>query len=183
MVATRAASARAPMRRAFAPLVDDDASVLVLGSMPSVSSLRENAYYAHPRNAFWPLMSDLFAWDPGMPYARRCHALTRNGVALWDVLRACRRRGSLDADIESDSVEVNAFAEFFARHPGIAWVFFNGAAAQALYRRHVAPSVADCGALRYQRLPSTSPAATMPVAEKRAAWLALRVATRAGRPQ
>ena len=156
--------------------------MLVLGSMPSAASLRENAYYAHPRNAFWPLMGELFGVDPGMPYPRRCRALARRGVALWDVLRACRRRGSLDADIEPDSVEVNAFAEFFARHPSIGWVFFNGAAAEALYCRHALATLGErAGALRYRRLPSTSPAATMPLADKRAAWLAVREAARAGR--
>ncbi len=170
-----AAAGSEPLLQAFPPLVDSGARALVLGSMPGVASLRANAYYAHPRNAFWPLMEQLLGISAEAPYALRCAALCAQGVALWDVLAACRRRGSLDANIESRSVQANAFAAFFARHASIRSVFFNGAMAETLYRRHVLATLGGKRvSLRYARLPSTSPAATMPRADKRAAWLAVR---------
>jgi hypoxanthine-DNA glycosylase len=77
--------------------------------MPSVKSLENQQYYAHPRNAFWPIMSMLFNIDLDSNYDDRCHTLTNRGVAVWDVLKSCQRKGSLDSAIERDSIVVNNF--------------------------------------------------------------------------
>lgn len=153
----------------FPPIASPHAHTLILGSMPGAASLAAGEYYAHPRNAFWPIVCAVLGIAPTLPYAERARELAARGYALWDVLGACRRKGSLDADIEADSIEVNDFPVFFATHPAIARVFFNGTAAEACFRRHVAASVAR--PLRYRRLPSTSPAnASRSAAAKLDAW-------------
>ncbi|MBI4236859.1 MAG: hypothetical protein HY696_00400 [Deltaproteobacteria bacterium] len=64
----------------------------------------------------------------------------------------------------------NEFAAFFSRHPNITRVFFNGTKADDCYRRHVLPNL-HAVAVRYARLPSTSPAnASIPYPQKLAAW-------------
>jgi hypoxanthine-DNA glycosylase len=86
------------------------------------------------------------------------------------VIQACARQGSLDAQILPGSVIVNDFAGFFRSHPRITRVFFNGATAERLFRRHVLGSL-DTARAEFLRLPSTSPAhAGMTLARKRAAW-------------
>jgi hypoxanthine-DNA glycosylase len=173
----------------FPPIADRDARVLVLGSMPGAASLRARQYYAHPHNAFWPIVGSLCGAVPDLPYAARCAQLRLHGIALWDVLTRCVRPGSLDADIDPATIVTNDFAAFFARHPRIEAVFCNGGTAFACYRRHVLPVLRDAArALAVVRLPSTSPAhAGMRLADKRRRWLrALRpfvaaaVAARAG---
>ena len=159
--------------RGFPPVVAAGARILVLGSMPGAASLAAGEYYAHPRNAFWRIMGDLIGAGPALPYARRLERLAAAGIALWDVIGACERLGSLDADIVPASIRVNDFAGFFAVHPAISRIFFNGAAAEAAFRRHVLPAL-DGRVLRLQRLPSTSPAhAARGYAEKLAAWSAI----------
>jgi len=146
-----------PLVSSFPPLENPAARLLILGSMPGTASLRAGQYYAHPHNAFWPIMGALVGADPTLPYPARMAALKAAGIALWDVLASCEREGSLDADIRHDSVVVNDFAGFFATHPKIAAVLFNGSMAETAFRRHVLPLV-DCASLRLTRMPSTSPA-------------------------
>ncbi len=143
----------------FAPVSRADATVLLLGSMPGVRSLQQAQYYAHVRNAFWPIMGALFGAAPELAYAQRLHRLQSQGIALWDVLRCCERVGSLDVDISEASIVANDFATFFAQHPRIQRVFFNGAKAETAYRKYVLPTLTGSyAALHYLRLPSTSPA-------------------------
>lgn len=158
----------------FAPISRADARMLVLGSMPGVASLQAQQYYAHPRNAFWPLLGDVFGFDAAAAYSNRVAALVAHQVAVWDVLQSCQRAGSLDADIVRASVVANDFAGFFVRHTQIQRVCFNGAMVETLYRRHVAPHLGLQPSMEFVRLASTSPAhAGMTLSAKRLAWQAV----------
>ncbi len=44
----------------FAPSIDENCTTIILGSMPSVKSLEQQQYYAHPQNRFWKLMAIFF---------------------------------------------------------------------------------------------------------------------------
>jgi TDG/mug DNA glycosylase family protein len=157
--------------RCFLPVADPaKARVLILGSMPGVASLSAGQYYAHPRNQFWTIMGELFGAGPALPYDQRLAVLTRSGIALWDVLASCERRGSLDSAIDTRSAQANDFAAFLDAHPLITRICFNGALAETCFRRDVMPHVR---ALETLRLPSTSPAhAGLPAAEKLQHWRA-----------
>ncbi len=154
----------------FPHVARHDASILILGSMPGEASLRAGQYYAHPRNAFWPIMRELLGFPASASYRDRLDALQAGGIALWDVLASCERAGSLDSDIEPDTLVVNDFASFFAAHGRIALVCFNGATAERTYRRHV-DAASEGRRIESVRLPSTSPAhAALTLADKVAAW-------------
>ncbi len=169
--------------RSFAPIADISATRLILGSMPGVASLRAGQYYAHPRNLFWGILGELLGLDPGLPYAGRVDVLAAAGIALWDVLKSCTRAGSLDSAIKKDTIVPNDFATFFARHPLVRRVYFNGSMAEQCYRRRVLPLL-PAWPLEYLRLPSTSPAhAALSYGEKLAAWrVVLDDAGRSRRP-
>lgn len=156
----------------FAPIADDKAKILILGSMPSVVSLHKQQYYAHDRNTFWPIMMTLLSASPNAEYMRRQQTLQNNYIAVWDVLQSCNRQGSLDASIDMASVKVNDFDSFFDKHSAIGTVFFNGAKAEAVYRKHVLSSLpGKFDYLQYHRLPSTSPAhAAMSLQDKTEQW-------------
>ena len=152
--------------RSFPPIVAANARVLILGSMPGLASLRANRYYAHPRNQFWPILGALLGFAPDDDYAQRVQALQRAGIAVWDVLAECERDGSLDSAIDRHSEFPNDIAGLLAARPSIRRILLNGQKAATSLRRHVPDLPAECIVL-----PSTSPAnASVPVAQKRAAW-------------
>jgi hypoxanthine-DNA glycosylase len=163
-----------PAVHSFAPVYRSDARVLILGSMPGEASLVAGQYYAHPRNAFWPIMGALFGAAPEQPYPVRLERLLDAGVALWDVIGSCRRSGSLDSAIATDSIEANDLAGLLSACPQLEHVFFNGSAAETAFRRHLhLPQGAR--SIKLLRLPSTSPAhAALNYSEKLAAWQAVR---------
>ena len=140
--------------------------MLILGNMPSVMSLAAQQYYAQPAQRILAHHGRDLRIRRLRAYDDRAAALRARGVAVWDVLRLCRRQGSLDSAVEPDSMVANDFAPFFDSHPGIERVFFNGAAAEKNFGRLVGVD----RPLRYRRLPSTSPAQTMRYADKLRAW-------------
>ena len=160
-----------PLLRAFDPIADEHAHTLILGSMPGEASLQAGQYYAHSRNLFWPIVAEIMGFSADLPYPERCAALLAHGCALWDVLATCERTGSLDADIRNG--QPNDFPAFFAQHPRITRVFFNGGTAEGEFRRKVLPKLelSEGRPLTLCRLPSTSPAyAAMNRADKIDCW-------------
>ena len=160
----------------FAPITTPSARVLILGSMPSTISLASDQYYAHPRNAFWGIMAALFNFSRSAPYDERIDTLKKADIALWDVMHSCVRPGSLDSNIETDSIEVHDFKSFFEQYPNIKRVCFNGATAEKSFKKLVLPTFTLATSnneldLEYIRLPSTSPAhASLSFDEKLKIW-------------
>lgn len=155
----------APLR-GFDPVIDRRITTLILGSFPSEASLAAGQYYAHPRNQFWRILGALLD-EPlhDLPYPQRLVRMLAYRIGLWDVLGACERAGSLDADIRA--AQANDFAPLMARAPTLARVLFNGATAGRF-----APRFAAAG-LQVAVLPSTSPAhAGRSFEQKLALWRA-----------
>jgi len=146
-----AAAARPRLRRGFPPIIDRDTETLILGSFPSEASLAARQYYAHPRNQFWRLLGTLLG-EPlaELAYAERGARVLAHRVGIWDVLGACRRPGSLDADISA--AQPNDFALLRRRAPALRRVLFNGGAAGRFAAQFAAAGFATAV------LPSSSPA-------------------------
>ena len=154
----------------FPPISSPRARVLILGSLPGRMSLASAEYYANPQNVFWKIVTAPMKIAP-TDYAGRVSALIRHGIALWDVLAAATRSGSLDAAISDDAIP-NNFRAFFHAHPNVRLVCFNGSAAAKLYRRHVIPTLDETQrAIATRTLPSTSGAhASRTLVQKEVLW-------------
>lgn len=164
------------LKEGFPPIADQWATVLILGTMPGEESLRKNEYYANLRNTFWKIMARLFEFRDDTSYEERTEALTKNKIALWDVIQACERQGSLDSAIVDKTIVENDFVSFYRSHPNIRHVFFNGVKAQNEYYRRVLPKLSDeAKEIEYSRLPSTSPAmAQLSFDEKLLEWSSIK---------
>lgn len=159
-------------RRGFPPVLGPRVRVLVLGSFPGTRSLASVAYYANAQNRFWRAVADVAPLDPTDSYPARLAALRRAGIGLWDVLRACRREGSLDQRIVPGSEEPNDLGPIVRAHPELRAIVLNGGSVAGLFHRFIVPRPwwPDAG-LAIRVLPSTSPAhAAMPAHEVVARW-------------
>lgn len=149
--------------RSFEPVFTPQARVMIVGSMPSVKSLADAQYYAHPRNAFWPILFDIFGQMPHNDYEGKKALIRDNGLALWDVAGCCEREGSLDSNMRD--IVYNDFSWLYAQCPHIHTVLCNGGTAHSLFVKS-----GFAGGRQVMRMPSTSPAYTMPFERKLSIW-------------
>lgn len=149
----------------FDPSIDAKSRILILGSMPGVKSIEEQQYYANPRNQFWRIIYSIFSAPLDQDYNDRIFFIRKKGIALWDVIRTCYREGSLDSNIENETV--NDFRGLFNNYPNLKLVAFNGTKAFEVYKKHVG---FDMTRVDYKLLPSTSPANTMKFDSKLQEW-------------
>ena len=152
------------------PHVSADTRLLILGSFPGVASLKARQYYGHPRNQFWPLTGAAL----GLPlaeadYAARLALLQAHGVGLWDVITETHRAGSLDSNIREPLA--SDLCELISRLPALRTIAFNGGTAHRFGMRQLGALAAQ---YRILALPSSSPAYTLPFADKLKAWQQLK---------
>jgi len=152
-------------RVGLAPVVDEGARLLILGSLPGDASLDAGQYYAHPRNAFWRLMEAVLGSPlAALPYETRLAALLARHVGLWDVIASAERKGSLDAAIRTpEAADLIALTH---RLPDLRAIAFNGGTA-ARHGRRILEGATTAALID---LPSSSPAHARAFEEKLAHW-------------
>jgi len=161
----------------FAPLLGTRLNLLVLGTMPGQKSLQLQQYYAHPRNALWPILCAMvrrnkpsYSIHQTLDYDERCKLVTDAGIGLWDVLASCQRPGSLDGQIIRNTEVPNALPELISQHPELTTIAFNGRMAETLFKRHIQARLPS-SIIRIVSLPSTSPAmASLSLEKKYQRW-------------
>ncbi|MBI5108646.1 MAG: DNA-deoxyinosine glycosylase [Rhodocyclales bacterium] len=148
----------------LAPVIDQRARVLILGSFPSTASLAARQYYAHPQNQFWRMLGAVIGQPlNALEYPARLEAVRAAGIAIWDIYATCERAGSLDSAIRG--AQENDLAPLKESAPALRRICFNG--------RTAARRLREMEEIGYEAvvLPSTSPAhAGMRFEEKLARW-------------
>ncbi|MGF6610745.1 hypoxanthine-DNA glycosylase [Paraburkholderia sp. WSM4175] len=154
-------------KRCFAPVVDADTRVLILGSLPGEVSLAHGQYYAHPQNKFWLLVGEAIERDlVGMAYSTRLETLLEHHIGLWDVVAEARRAGSLDSRIRDHAS--NDLIALIDTLPKLATIAFNGGTAAKIGMKALGELAEQ---YRLVRLPSSSPAhASVSYAQKLDIW-------------
>lgn len=107
----------------FEPIVHKEDTLLILGSMPSIESLRQDMYYANKTNRFWPMLGKIY----GLPYETREQKLElvkSAKIAIWDVCQSCQRQTSADSKIKD--IIPNDIPDLLLNNPSIQRVICNG---------------------------------------------------------
>ncbi|UOQ48738.1 DNA-deoxyinosine glycosylase [Gracilibacillus caseinilyticus] len=134
------------------PIIDQHANILILGSIPGKQSLMKQQYYGNSRNHFWPILFEIYEREWIENYEDKVAFLHEKAIALWDVIGACYREGSLDSNITE--AEPNSLEDLLDTYPAIQRIGCNGTKAYQTFRKHFAHLID-----RYdvRKLPSTSP--------------------------
>ncbi len=135
----------------ISPFFDKGSEILILGSFPSVKSREQKFFYGHPQNRFWKVMAFVFDEEVPVTIQEKKELLTRNHIALWDVIASCDIKGSSDSSIEN-VVANDLFV--ILDHSNIKKVFVNGKTAERYYNRYIKEKTGTEAVC----LPSTSPA-------------------------
>lgn len=144
-------------RLSFSPILPSNPKLIIFGSFPGVKSLEENQYYAHPQNQFWRLIGECLGEElHAKSYKDKLTVLKKHNIALWDVIKTCKREGSLDTKISQ--VTLNDFS--IIKHIPVA--LFNGTMAAKFAK--------DVPISKKMFLPSSSPANTKKFEEKLTVW-------------
>lgn len=144
------------------PWVGGEPKVLILGSLPGDESIKQQAYYANKRNAFWKIMRALYNNNTETDNKK---FIISCGIALWDCVHSAIRKGSLDSAIKDDSVVANDIRGLIAKYPTINTIILNGVKAEKFYNKYC--KGIDCTT---RRLISTSPTAMRVFEEKLQEW-------------
>lgn len=155
------------MLKSFAPEINKNTKIMVIGTMPGKESLRQHQYYAYERNAFWKIISELFNnGETFADYKQKINCLLENGIGLWDSLQYCERETSLDSDIKNE--QPNDFETLLKENPRVVFLVFNGQKAFKFFKQFHQELLNN---IRYEILPSTSPAnASIPFQIKLEKW-------------
>jgi double-stranded uracil-DNA glycosylase len=144
----------------FPPLLDHNTRILFLGSFPSIASFEQAFYYAHPRNAFWPILEAIFNVKLETNEAKKAFCFEQ-GIGLWDVIGSCVRSNSSDTNLKN--CIPNDFEKLLHDYPNIKALAFTGKKSHDLFQKYFKN-------LKVEKvlLPSTSPAhAAMKFEEKK----------------
>ena len=136
----------------FGPWYDENSRYLFLGSFPSVKSREEGFFYGHPRNRFWKVIAAVFEDVAPETIEEKKAFLTRNHIALYDVIESCTIHGSSDSSIRD--AEVTNLAPILETGHIENRIFVNGNKAYELYCKYTLPVTG----IKAVKLPSTSPA-------------------------
>ncbi len=134
----------------LAPIFNNESTILILGSFPSVLSREKHFYYGNPQNRFWKVIAIIFDHDEFKNDEEKTNFLIEHHIALWDVIASCDIKGSSDSTITN--VIPNDLSVIL-NNARIQKIFVNGKKAYELYNQYLYPLYH----IEAYLLPSTSP--------------------------
>ena len=153
------------MIQSFEAIVNENTQILILGTIPGITSLNNQEYYGNSRNHFWKIIYTFYNGENySSIFEEKIKLLLSKNLGLWDVLKSCDRQGSLDIAIKNHIV--NDFDALFKKYKNIDTLIFNGKESH----RYFYKKYGQIKGITYYVMPSTSPANTITFINKLNHW-------------
>lgn len=93
-----------PLLQGLPPILPNGKiKALILGSFPSIASLKHQQYYAHPQNHFWQVLQHCGVIKSATAhYTVRVAEVKAANLAIWDLYQKVIRPGSGDDQIRNE---------------------------------------------------------------------------------
>ena len=156
------------VKKSLPAIVNENSNILILGSLPSDTSIQAKEYYHNPTNQFWKIIYSIFSkYNEDVPkaYANKIKFLHENNIALWDVYSHATRENSADTNITDG--KFNNIKTLLANYPNIKKILLNGKTAQKGFEKYIVENNIDC---EYEYVPSSSSAHAINHLEKIECW-------------
>ena len=137
------------------PFIDNNSSILILGSFPSVKSREVGFYYGHPQNRFYKVLSNIFFEPLPTSIESKKELLVKHHIALYDVIYSCDISNSDDSSIRN--VTPINIKELLLKFPNINRIIVNGNKAKELFNKYLLKDI-DTHKIDIEFAPSTSSA-------------------------
>lgn len=121
------------------PFIDEDSSILILGSLPSIASRDKGFFYMHPSNRFYRLLAGVYKEEEPMTVEEKKEFLKRHKIALYDVIYECDIMASSDSSIKN-AVPID-IVSVLKNHPNIKKIFTTGNKAKELFNKYLLDKV------------------------------------------
>lgn len=118
----------------FEPIIFEDSKILILGSFPSIKSLEDGFYYAHPRNQFWSILEKIFN-HPVDTVPQKIALCKEHHIALFDSAKSLHRKNGNSSDTNLSKIEVNDFEALLKKYPHIEKICFNGKKSEEIFQK------------------------------------------------
>ena len=154
--------------KGLSAIENEDSEILILGTLPGQKSLEKGEYYSNPSNKFWDILSKIYEKPIPITYKEKIEWLHKHKIALWDILKAAIRDGSLDQNIQHP--EANDIIGFISSHARLRVIIFNGLKAHEYFNQYIGHKNIPFG-IKIKVLPNTSSANThLTFSEKVKEW-------------
>lgn len=137
------------------PFIDNNSSILILGSFPSIKTREIGFYYGHPQNRFYKVISIIFNEELPTSIEEKKELLVKHHIALYDVIYSCDISNSDDSSIRN--VTPINIKELLFKYPNINRIIVNGNKAKELFDRYLIENI-DTKYIKVRYAPSTSSA-------------------------
>lgn len=114
------------------PIYNEYSKILILGSMPSITSRVNNFYYANKTNRFWSIINSLFNINL-ITKEDKENFLLKNNIALFDMIERCDIIGSSDSSVKN--IKINNLLTII-NNSKIKYIFCIGLLSYNLYQKY-----------------------------------------------
>jgi len=137
------------VKHTLKPIYNKDSYILILGSIPSITSRKKDFYYSHKQNRFWKIINILFNTNLNTKEEKK-EFLLNNNIALYDIIKECTINNSSDSSIKNIKI-MNLLP--ILNNSKIKYIFCEGRLSYNLFQKHYSNLPVE-----FFYLPSTSSA-------------------------